>query len=145
MAKSKKTPFEFFSVTADVMVLRRKNKQIEVLLIRRKYPPFKSCWALPGGYVEKSEDTLKAARRELREETGLRCGPLAEVGSFSHPKRDPRGRALTVCYRTFLTRGSGTAKAGDDAHSLNWFPIKKLPRLAFDHRQIIKKGLTSLN
>jgi 8-oxo-dGTP diphosphatase len=141
-AKKRKTrnPYEYFSVAADIMALRRNGGGYEVLLIQRKNPPYQYRWALPGGFLDRDEDALTAARRELHEETGLRAKKLHEFGSWSAPDRDPRGRCVTISFYTLVSgRGSG-AVAGDDAKSLQWFPVSKLPPLAFDHREMIQKG-----
>ncbi len=133
-------PYEFFSVSADIIVFRCKEKRVELLLIQRKNPPYKGYWALPGGFVDKTEDTITAAKRELYEETGLKCHNLTEFGSFSQPNRDPRGRVLTVSYFTTV-KWNSAATAADDAMAAKWFSVNKLPRLAFDHKLMIKVGL----
>jgi len=137
----KKNPYEYFSVSADILMIRRRRSRFEILLIRRKNPPYQNHWALPGGFVDRDEDTLTAAHRELLEETGLRVKKLTEFGSFSDPDRDPRGRVVTISYYGFASAGSDKAMAGDDAGELSWFPAKQLPKLAFDHREMIEKGL----
>ena len=141
------------SVAVDLVVVRRRR---EVLLVRRGNCPFRGYWALPGGFVEMDEDLPGAARRELREETGLRVGTLVQVGAFGRPGRDPRGRVISVVYLAlildrardethsrFRSRGcSGRAeanvRAGDDATDAAWWPLSKLPRLAFDHAEILR-------
>ncbi|MDE2459542.1 MAG: NUDIX domain-containing protein, partial [Rhodospirillales bacterium] len=55
-------------------------KDDEVLLVRRGKPPAAGSWSLPGGKQELGETAEEAARRELREETGLECGPMVLAG-----------------------------------------------------------------
>ena len=117
---------------------------MEILLIQRGNPPYKDCWALPGGFIDRDEDALTAAKRELLEETGLRCSTLTPFGAYSDPDRDPRGRVITVSFYTFLNSSSQIAKAGDDAKSLKWWPIRRLPPLAFDHDLMIKDLMKTL-
>ncbi|MCK4991506.1 MAG: NUDIX hydrolase, partial [Bacteroidales bacterium] len=50
------------AVTADVAVLRL-DKEPEILLIQRKFPPFQEKWALPGGFMEMEETLEETARR----------------------------------------------------------------------------------
>lgn len=123
------------------MVLRFEKSSCEVLLIQRKYPPYKNAWALPGGFLDREESALVAARRELYEETNLRLPRLVEFGSFSEPGRDPRGRTLTIAFYGVLTSGLTVAKAKDDAKNIGWFNVRRLPRLAFDHKEMIQLGL----
>ena len=141
MPSFKKRKYEYFSVSADILVFRRGAKSWEILLIQRKNPPYQSCWALPGGFIDRHEDSLTCAKRELKEETHLVCDKLFEFGAFTAPGRDPRGRTATVAYYTFLTKKSGEPQADDDAEALKWFPLRRLPELAFDHKEIISKGI----
>ena len=78
------------SLTADLAVIRSLEEPA-ILLIRRGGHPYLNCWALPGGLVMPGEDAQTAAHRELQEETGLENLPLAPLGLYSKPGRDPRG------------------------------------------------------
>ncbi|MFH0246552.1 NUDIX domain-containing protein [Streptomyces sp. HK10] len=128
--------FETIRYTADVVVTTNDGR---VLLIERDWPPFEGAWALPGGHVDPGETSREAAARELAEETGVHAAPaeLEQLGVWDAPGRDPRGRYVTAAYR--LTVVSGTpAEAGDDARSVQWWPLNNLPeRLAFDHADIL--------
>lgn len=124
-------------VTADVAVLRLEAEP-EILLIMRKNPPFESSWALPGGFMEMEETLEEAARRELKEETGLDAGELIRFDTYDAPDRDPRGRTLTQVFVTVWNPSMGVPAAGSDAGELRWFPLIALPELAFDHELIIK-------
>jgi 8-oxo-dGTP diphosphatase len=104
-----------------------------IVLVRRKHPP--PGWALPGGFVEAGESAADAARRELREETGLDV-ELAELFHvYADPARDPRGPTLSV---VFIGRVGGIPAGADDAAEARVFPIDRLPApLAFDHALIL--------
>ena len=128
-------------VTVDLLIVHPATQS--VLLIQRKKPPFKDLWALPGGHVEVSRhETLEqAARRELREETGLECSEswaLRQLGTFGDPGRDPRGPYAAVLYGTLAeTSEQPIMLAGDDAKAVAWFPLQALPALAFDHARMV--------
>ena len=108
-----------------------------IILIKRKNPPFRGSWALPGGKIE-DESAEQCLIREAKEETGLSVIPLKLIGVYSNPKRDPRG--TITC--SFLAKiSSGKLKPGSDAKEAKWFSISKLPRLAFDHDMIIRDAL----
>jgi 8-oxo-dGTP diphosphatase len=109
-----------------------------VVLIRRENPPYKGCYAFPGGFVEVGESTETAVRREAKEETGLEIDILGLVGVYSDPARDPRGHVVSICY---LAMGQGELKSGSDARSAEVFPLDKLPPLAFDHEKMIHDAL----
>lgn len=129
-------------VAADVILLRQAGEP-EVLLIERGREPFRGLWALPGGFVEIDEDLSEAARRELREETGIEIGDgerLVQLGAFGRPGRDPRGRTISVVYLASVCRSRSEPTAGDDAARAEWFPLSGLPELAFDHADILAEA-----
>ena len=123
-------------VTVDVVIVTREERR-RVLLIRRKNEPFADQWALPGGYVDMDEDLPDAARRELREETGVEAKRLEQLGAFGAPGRDPRGRTISIAYLGEVGAAAAHARAADDAAVAAWHPLRRLPRLAFDHGKIL--------
>ena len=86
------------SVTVDLVIFTIAENDLKVLLIRRNGQPFKDNWALPGGFVEIDESLEKAAARELKEEAGVTKVYLEQLYTFGDPKRDPRGRVISVSY-----------------------------------------------
>lgn len=128
------------ALTADCAVLADGGRRI--LLIRRGREPFAGGWALPGGFVEIDEDLPDAARRELREETGIRVERLAQIGAFGRPDRDPRGRVVSVAFLAAVGAADGSPpRAADDAAEARWFALDDLPPLAFDHAEIVDAAL----
>jgi 8-oxo-dGTP diphosphatase len=128
------------ALTVDSVVFKQKTNQAEVLLIQRDKPPFEGMWALPGGFVEMDETLEEAALRELEEETGITEVSLIQLHTFGAPDRDPRHRTVSVVFWGWL-ESNQKAVAGDDARSLRWFDINKLPELAFDHKMILQMAI----
>lgn len=124
------------AVTADCVVIAKENEP-KVLLIRRGNEPFKGCWAFPGGFMNMDETAEQCAVRELEEETGLKVTEIKQIGAYSKVDRDPRGRTVTVAYLVVIDKAEAV-KGGDDAAKAQWFPISGLPKLAFDHEEIMK-------
>ena len=83
------------------------------------------------------ETREETARRELREETGIRAGELIRFDTYDKPGRDPRGRTITQVFVMLWERELGEPEAGSDAKSLAWHDLTELPELAFDHAVII--------
>ncbi|MFW6014348.1 MAG: NUDIX domain-containing protein [Candidatus Nanoarchaeia archaeon] len=121
-------------LATDIIVLKENN----ILLIKRKNEPYKSKYALPGGFVEKEERIEETTIRELWEETGIKVKEkdLGRIGVYSEPKRDPRGRVVSFVFKVEIEVKK--VKAGDDAEDANWFSLQNLPELAFDHEKIIE-------
>jgi len=128
------------AITAYCIVFARYNGNTKLLLIKRKNHPCKGSWAFPGGFMNIDETTEDAARRELREETGLAVDRIFQVGAFSKVDRDPRERVVTIAYYTVIDHPT-TVQAGDDAGNARWFDIDGLPELAFDHADILKEAI----
>lgn len=136
---------KIISLTVDCIIFSKDTEKINVLLIKRKYPPFKNCWALPGGFVEVDETLDSAARRELKEETGLEIMDLKQLYTFGDLDRDPRGRTVSVVYYGFADKSGMNAVASDDAKEAKWFDIENLPSLAFDHEGILEYALKNID
>lgn len=123
-------------VTVDVVIVTHEERP-RVLLIRRKNDPYAGSWAIPGGFVDMDEDLEDAARRELREETGVRARSLEQLHTFGDPKRDPRGRTISVVYVARMDSTKLKPQAADDAAEVGWHDLRRPPKLAFDHAKIL--------
>jgi len=110
----------------------------KVVLIERHNPPH--GWAFPGGFVDYGESVEDAVIREVEEETSLKIvnSTLEQVHTYSAPDRDPRGHVVSV---VFSCEATGTPKAQDDAKNIDLFDIGNLPKLAFDHKDILESYL----
>lgn len=112
------------SLTADLVVLRS-GQPPALLLIQRGGHPYLGCWALPGGFVAPGEDAYAAAQRELEEETSLRELPLASLGFYSTPGRDPRGWVVSAAFLT-TAQQFPPVRADDDAAEAAWFTVREM-------------------
>jgi 8-oxo-dGTP diphosphatase len=124
------------SVTVDIVIVTDEPKA-RVLLIKRKKAPYVGAWALPGGFVDMQESLEAAAKRELQEETGVNGGELTQLATFGDPKRDPRGRVISVAYLAIVDPSKLKPRADDDAAEVGWFALVRPPKLAFDHKDIL--------
>ncbi len=131
------------SVTVDVVIMTLRDDELQVLLIKRDIAPYRGRWAIPGGFVHLDESLEAAARRELREETGVSDVYLEQLYTFGEPGRDPRGRVVSVAYIALVPAPLAVI-AGSDAREARWWPLSQLPALAFDHEEILQYALTRL-
>ncbi len=127
------------AVTVDVVLATREVRP-RVLLIQRKKDPFAGTWALPGGFVEENEKLADAARRELKEETSLDVADIEQLYTAGDPGRDPRGWTISVAYLARVNANELKPIAADDAEAVAWYPLDKLPKLAFDHAMILARA-----
>jgi 8-oxo-dGTP diphosphatase len=125
------------ALTVDCVVFGFDEAELKVLLIERALEPFKGKWALPGGFVRVDETVDNAARRELSEEAGLKNVFLEQLYTFGALRRDPRERVVSIAYYALVKLSDHRAKAATDAAHAEWFPISKVPKLAFDHAEIL--------
>lgn len=131
------------ALTVDIVLFHRSGVDTEVLLIKRGRAPFKGRWAFPGGFVDEDESLESAAARELREETGLRGIKLEQLAAFGDPGRDPRGHTVSVVFYGAVSNRRAVI-AADDAAEARWLSASHPPKLAFDHRKILRIAMKQL-
>ncbi len=124
-------------VAVDAVILL--NKKQDLVLIRRKNPPFQGELALPGGFVDVGESVEQACIREAKEETNINVKIVKLIGVFSEPNRDPRGHNISIAFLCEPLTETEKPKALDDAASLEIISLTKFSplKLAFDHKDII--------
>jgi len=150
--KSQMKGFNFPSVfvTTDAVI----TQSGYILLIKRGGFPFKDCWALPGGYLDKGQFIVDNMIKELREETCVKIpakvlkGSIKSVEIFDHPDRDPRGRTITHGFHVDLgypDEKLPKVKGADDAKEARWFHLSEVTSemMAFDHYHIIKRFIST--
>ncbi|SHJ38021.1 8-oxo-dGTP diphosphatase [Malonomonas rubra DSM 5091] len=132
VVKAYRNPFP----TVDI-IIRQEGK---IVLIKRKNEPF--GWALPGGFVDYGESFEQAAVREAKEETALTLKNLQQFRAYSDPARDPRQHNISL---VFTADGEGLLCGGDDAAQAQLFSLNDLPKLCFDHAEILEDYRQSLS
>jgi 8-oxo-dGTP diphosphatase len=131
-------------VSVDNIIFTITEDSLQILLIKRLIEPFKGEWSLPGGFMKENETLQEAAHRKLAEETSVKNVYLEQLYTFSEPKRDPRGRTISCSYIALMSRENITLKAGTDVSEVIFFDVKKLPKLAFDHKKIVEYAIQRL-
>ncbi|MFE3785642.1 NUDIX domain-containing protein [Amycolatopsis sp. NPDC059090] len=138
---------ELARLTADVVAFAWRDGSWHVLMVQRRWDPYRGQWALPGGHVDVEESFRDAAMRELAEETGVTvaAAELRQVGIYDHPGRDPRGRYVNVAFFAELPEAT-RPRAGDDAAAAQWRDLDTAlgDSLAFDHDGILRDAVAAL-
>ncbi|MFN0276063.1 MAG: NUDIX hydrolase [Chitinophagales bacterium] len=140
-------PIESFfeiAVSIDCVVFGMGKKELQVLLIQRGAAPYKGYWALPGDLVYPNEDLDKSADRILKDLTSIRDINFDQVHTFGAVDRHPLGRVLTVAYYAIVNIEEFDPRAASWAEKTTWHSVKNLPKLAFDHKDIIQYSYKKL-
>ena len=115
------------------------------LIVRRGHEPRKGEWSLPGGLVDLGESLADAARREVKEETGLdvRLGPIIETFDRVHRDEEGRIRFHFVIVDFVGWSDDGEPVAGSDAEAVAWVTGAEIDRYAVNAhaKAVILKGL----
>ena len=136
--------YERPAVTVDMVIFTIEKNELKVLLVKRAIEPAKGAWNLPGGFVIIEESLEGAAKRVLRDKTGVGNIYLEQLYTFGDPKRDSRGRVITVAYIALVNFNDVTLKSSKDVLGAEFFSVKKTPPLAFDHKEILNYALKRL-
>lgn len=125
-------------LTVDSVIFQLIDDDLFVLLIQRAKDPFNGAWALPGGYNPEGETTQDAMSRILKTKAGVETRDLKlieQLYTFDTVARDPRGHAVSV---TYMGLGKDIVpEANKTTQNPQFYPIKNLPELAYDHKNII--------
>ncbi|WP_243074550.1 NUDIX domain-containing protein [Microbacterium sp. SS28] len=116
-------------------------------LVRRTRDPYEGLWALPGGWLDIAESLDAAASRTLAETTGLAPSYLEQLYAFGATDRSPT-RVVSIVYWALLRPDAASTqlidRTKDAPENVAWFDAASLPRLAFDHNEIVDYALWRL-
>jgi 8-oxo-dGTP diphosphatase len=125
------------NLAVDCVVFGLDEEDLKIILIERDKEPYRGKWALPGGFVHIDESLEDAAKRELKEETGIQDVFLEQLYTFGEVDRDPRERVVAVAYYALVNLRDHTIQATTDSRNAAWFSVEDVPKLPFDHNRIV--------
>lgn len=131
-------------VAVDIVIFTVRDNALKVILIQMKKEPFTGMWAFPGGLIDPKESLDDAARRELAEKAGVKNVYLEQLYTFGDPKRDPYGRVISVAYFALINSRNIKLTTTSKYSDIGWVDIQKLPKLAYDHKNMAKYALQRL-
>ncbi len=123
-------------ITVDCVIFGFDDKELKVLLIRSDLKKYEGLWSLLGDVVNDTEEIDAAAYRVLDQRTGMSDVYLDQVKTFSHPKRHPGGRVITVAYCSLLNVQHHNLQITDN--ELHWHSVSSITEMAFDHLEILQ-------
>ena len=128
-----------FYVSVDCIIFGLNEGELSLLLLKRNFEPEKGKWSLMGGFVQQNESVDAAAKRVLKELTGLENVYMEQVGAFGEVDRDPGERVISVAYYALINVDESDRKLVKK-HNAQWINIHDLPELSFDHPAMIEKA-----
>ena len=132
------------AVAVDVIIFTIDGGELHALLVQVKHGPFAGAWAFPGGLVPLREAPEVTAERELFAQTGLHDLYLEQLRTFGDPARDPHAHVVSVAYFALVPNRGRAFGAHPKYARAEWFPVRQLPSLAYDHAAMAAYALARL-
>lgn len=136
--------YKFAVIATDVVIFTILNNQLNVLAIAMKKAPYKGQWAVPGGLVGGDESVDASAARNLFQKTGVKDVYLEQFLTFGKVNRDPFGRVVSVAYMALIPSDGVHLSTTGDYAGVQWFPVDRLPKMAYDHRDMVRTAVARL-
>ncbi len=125
------------AIAVDAVILTIKDNELLVYLNSREKEPYKNLAELPGGLLKPRETAEQTLSRKIRGIFGDTKIFFQQFYSFTRPDRDPRGRVISVGFIALTSQDKIT-------NISNFQEVSVLPKLAFDHKEIIRKAIEYL-
>jgi len=135
--------YDKFLVAVDCIIFGFDGKELNLLLIKRNFPPAKGEWSLMGGFLKKNESIDQAAERVLFKLTGLCNVFLEQLQGYGEIERDPGERVISIAYYALIKIDDYDEELAQQ-YNAKWFPINDFPKLIFDHNIMVDKALRRL-
>lgn len=143
-------------ISVDCVIFGFHDNQLKVLLLKWKD---RNSWCVPGGFVKRDESLDDSAQRTLHERTGLKNIFLRQFQAFGNPQREKGNkpfqligsskswlseRFITVGYWALVEFSKVTPQADWLSDACQWHDIHHVPKLIYDHNQIVESALEAL-
>lgn len=130
-------------LSVDCIIFGFDNEGLKILLIKRDFEPEKGKWSLMGGFLKRDEVLNTAAIRILNRYTGLQDIYMEQLYAYSEVDRDPVERTISVAYYALINIENHNAELIKNYHA-QWFSISKMPKLIFDHDEMVAHAIRRL-
>ena len=132
-----------FYVAVDCIILGFDQKELNVLLYKRKFEPMMGQWSLMGGFIKAGESIEEAASRVLTDCTGIDNLFMEQVGAYGDITRDLGERVISVAYYSLVNMNDFSSETLEEYNAV-WAKVSEVPQLIFDHNQMITDTLARL-
>jgi ADP-ribose pyrophosphatase YjhB (NUDIX family) len=139
----KKYPKHLVAVDSIIFGFNENKHELMLLLLKRQFEPAKGQWSLMGGFVNGNESLDKAAKRIVKQLTGLRNVYMEQLYAFGDVNRDPGGRIISVSYFSLIKLNDLDIQLAQKHHAI-WIPLSEIPELIFDHSEMVQRALRKL-
>lgn len=130
-------------LAVDCIIFGFDNDDLKLLLIKRDFEPEKGKWSLIGGFLKQNETLDNAAERILYRLTGVHDIYMEQFYAFSEVDRDPVERTVSVSYYALINIETHNKELIEN-HNAQWFNVSKVPKLIFDHNEMLTKAIRRL-
>lgn len=138
-----KHPKILLAVDSIIFGFNENERELKLLILKRKFEPALGEWSLMGGFVNPEESLDNAAKRIVAELTGLNNVYMEQLFAFGDLNRDPGGRIVSVAYFSLIKLNDYDRELANK-HGAYWISLSELPNLIFDHNEMVKKALRKL-
>ena len=125
------------TLSIDCLIIGFQESKLKILLVQHAEGIIKNQWALPGGWVAYNENIDTAAYRLLNDLTGVKEIYLEQLKAFGEVNRYPSRRVITIAYFALTRPENFELHPGFTASDAKWFSVLDIPKLPYDHEQIL--------
>lgn len=131
------------AVDAIIFGFNENELELKLLLLKRRFAPEKGNWSLMGGFVDPEESLDNAAHRIVKNLTGLNQVYMEQLYAFGDVNRDAGGRIISIAYFSLIKINEHDSELVKN-HGASWISVSKLPKLIFDHGEMVKRAMRKL-
>lgn len=132
------------SVSVDCVIFGLEENDLKVLLVKHNDGLIAGEWALPGDYIQEGVDLESMPAKVLEELTTLKHVYVEHFGTFGKADRVPHQRVVTSAYFALISPGKYQLAPGPNATEVAWVSYSQVPKLIYDHNEILEAGCQAL-
>lgn len=119
--------------------------KLKILLVRKKDEPYKGYWTLPNKIITNEETLQDGINNILKEQIGLKGIYNEQDYTFSNINRNPNERVIGTSYIGIIdSKTIEIKREKKEEIETEWFSINEIPKMAYDHKEIIEKSIDKL-